>query len=145
VNDVVQIQQALEQARTIAVVGCSPDPDRPSNAIARYLIEAGYRVVPVNPGHAEILGQTCYRSLAEIPEAVTIDIVNVFRRSEEVAPVAAAAIARGGISFFFMQQGVADTGSAKKLEAAGIPVAMDRCILIEHQRLQASRRRNSAG
>lgn len=130
-NDARQIQSALSSARTIAVVGCSPNPDRPSNAIARYLLEQGYRVIPVNPGHRQILGETCYRSLLEIPSDVTIDIVDVFRRSDQVAPVAEQAIARGA-GFFFMQQGVIDADSARLLEAAGIPVAMDRCILVEH-------------
>jgi predicted CoA-binding protein len=130
-NDPGEIRTALESARTIAVVGCSPNPDRPSHAIARYLIDQGYRVVPVNPGHRTILQQTCYRSLAEIPEEVEIDIVDVFRRSDQVAPIAEAAIARR-VGFFFMQMGVIDGDSARRLESAGIPVAMDRCILVEH-------------
>ena len=130
-NDATEIQAALASARTIAVVGCSPNPDRPSNAIARYLRAHGYQVIPVNPGHREILGETCYPSLAEIPGEVRIDIVDVFRRSDQVAPVAEQAIARGA-GFFFMQQGVVDVDSARRLEAAGIPVAMDRCILVEH-------------
>jgi predicted CoA-binding protein len=130
-NDPGQIRTALERALSIAVVGCSPNPARPSHAIARYLMEQGYRVVPVNPGHRTILGQTCYRSLTEIPREVQIDIVDVFRRSDQVAPIADAAIARG-VGFFFMQQGVVDGDSARRLEAAGIPVAMDRCILVEH-------------
>ena len=130
-NDPGQIRTALEGALSIAVVGCSPNPARPSHAIARYLMEQGYRVVPVNPGHRTILGQTCYRSLTEIPREVQIDIVNVFRRSDQVAPIADAAIARG-VGLFFMQQGVVDGDSARRMEAAGIPVAMDRCILVEH-------------
>ena len=130
-NDPGEIRTALERAVSIAVVGCSPNPDRPSNAIARYLMEQGYRVVPVNPGHRTILGETCYRSLTEIPQEVRIDIVDVFRRSDQVGAVADAAIARG-VGFFFMQQGVIDGDSARRLEAAGIPVAMDRCILVEH-------------
>jgi hypothetical protein len=130
-NDANEIRSALASARTIAVVGCSPNPDRPSNAIARYLGEHGYRVIPVNPGHRSILGETCYRSLSEIPRDLRIDIVDVFRRSDHVAPVAEEAISRG-VGFFFMQQGVVDAESARRLEAAGIPVAMDRCILVEH-------------
>jgi predicted CoA-binding protein len=130
-NDAQEIRSALASAKTVAVVGCSPNPDRPSNAIARYLREQGYRVIPVNPGHRQILGETCYRSVSEIPDDVKIDIVDVFRRSDQVAPVADQAIARG-VGFFFMQQGVIDADSARRLEAAGIPVAMDRCILVEH-------------
>jgi predicted CoA-binding protein len=130
-NDPGQIATALSTARTVAVVGCSPNPDRPSHAIARYLMEQGYRIIPVNPGHREILGEPCYRSLSEIPREVPVDIVDVFRRSDHVAPVAEEAIARG-VGFFFMQMGVVDPASARRLEAAGIPVAMDRCILVEH-------------
>lgn len=130
-NDAEEIRTALENARTIAVVGCSPNPGRPSNAIARYLMEQGYRMIPVNPGHRTILGETCYRTLADIPEEVAVDIVDVFRRSDHVAEIADAAIERG-VKFFFMQQGVVDPSAARRLEAAGIPVAMDRCILVEH-------------
>jgi len=131
VNDREEIRTALETARTIAIVGCSPKPERPSNAIARYLMEQGYQILPVNPGHRTILGESCYRSLSEIPADVRLDIVDVFRRSDQVAAVAREAIARG-VGFFFMQQGVLDPGSARRLEEAGIPVAMDRCILVEH-------------
>ena len=136
-NDPAEIRKALETARTVAVVGCSPNPDRPSHSIAVYLQDHGYEVIPVNPGHRSLLGQTCYPSVAEIPAGVRLDIVNVFRRSEDVAPVADQAIARGA-GFFFMQQGVSDPASARKLEAAGIPVAMDRCILVERERLARS-------
>jgi uncharacterized protein len=136
-NDPSLIRRALEEAQTIAVVGCSPNPARPSNAIARYLLQSGYRVIPVNPGHREILGERCFPSLADIPAEIRVDIVDVFRRSEHVAPVAAEAIARG-TGFFFMQQGVIDRVSAGKLEAAGIQVAMDRCILVERERLLAT-------
>lgn len=133
-NDEEEIRRALEEAQTVAVVGCSPNPARASHAIARYLMERGYRVIPVNPGHREILGEKCYRSLLDIPRGVRVDIVDVFRRSSEVRPVADAAIERG-TGFFFMQQGVVDEEAARRLEKAGIPVAMDRCILVERERL----------
>jgi predicted CoA-binding protein len=133
-NDSRQIQSALEAAETVAVVGCSPNPARPSHVIARYLQESGYRVIPVNPGHRELLGERCFRSLSEVPRDVRIDIVDVFRRSSEVGKVADEAIARG-VGFFFMQQGVLDEAAAGRLEKAGIPVAMDRCILVERERL----------
>ncbi|MEO8433020.1 MAG: CoA-binding protein, partial [Acidobacteriota bacterium] len=136
-NEPAKIREALESAETVAVVGCSPNPARPSHSIARYLMDNGYRVIPVNPGHRTLLGETCYPSLAAIPADVRIDIVDVFRRSEEVRPVALQAIARGA-GFFFMQQGVVDRESALELEKAGIPVAMDRCILVEHERLGRS-------
>lgn len=129
----------------MAVVGCSPRPGRPSHQIAGYLLANGYTVIPVNPGHREILGQRCYPSLSQIPVGVPLDIVNVFRRSEEVASVADEAIARG-VGFFFMQQGVVDRDAADRLERAGIPVAMDRCIMVEHGRSGLPPRiRNAAG
>jgi predicted CoA-binding protein len=133
-NEPDRIRRALETAETVAVVGCSPDPSRASHAISRFLMGQGYRVVPVNPHHAEILGQRCYPSLAEVPESVRVDVVDVFRRSEAVAPIAEEALARG-VPFFFMQLGVRDAAAAARLEAAGVGVAMDRCILVEHERL----------
>jgi len=144
VNDPEEIRASLDSAATIAVVGCSPNPRRPSNEIARYLQEAGYRIVPVNPHHAEILGERCYPSLTEIPPGLRIDIVDVFRRSEHVAPVAREAIARG-VPFFFMQLGIEDSSAARRLEEAGIGVAMNRCILVEHRRLGIRPKSRNAG
>jgi predicted CoA-binding protein len=133
VNEPDRIREALEKAETVAVVGCSPDPSRASYTIARYLLSQGYRVVPVNPGHEELLGQKCYPSLSDIPADVRVDIVDVFRRSEHVAEIARETIARG-VPFVFLQKGVIDPEAARKLEEAGIGVAMDRCILVEHER-----------
>ncbi len=133
-NDPERIREVLETAETVAVVGCSPDPSRASYTIARYLLSQGYRVVPVNPNHEELLGQKCYPSLSEIPADVRVDIVDVFRRSEHVAGIAREAIARG-VPFVFLQKGVIDPDAARRLEEAGIGVAMDRCILVEHERL----------
>jgi uncharacterized protein len=144
VNEEKRIREALESAETIAVIGCSPNPMRPSNEISRYLIEAGYRVVPVNPGHREILGRPCYRSLAEIPAEVRIDVVDVFRRSDAVAGIAEEAIARR-VPFVFLQLGVVDAAAARRMEEAGIGVAMDRCILIEHRRLGIRPRNAGSG
>jgi hypothetical protein len=144
VNEPDRIRQALEAARTVAVVGCSPDPRRPSNEIARYLQSQGYRVVPVNPGHREILGETCYPSLSRIPTDVAVDIVDVFRRSEHVAGIADEAIARK-VPFLFMQLGVEDPAAARRLEAAGIGVAMNRCILVEHRGHRVAAKSRNAG
>lgn len=137
-NDLREIADVLASAKTVAVVGCSPHPDRPSHSIARYLMAAGYDVIPVNPGHRELLGRPCYRDLAEIPKDVAVDVVDVFRRSEHVAPVAEQALARG-VRFFWMQDGVEDAGAARKLVAAGIGVAMDRCIYRDHAALVRAR------
>ena len=143
-NEPDRIREALEAARTIAVVGCSPNPLRPSNEIARYLQRQGYRVVPVNPGHREILGETCYPGLSQIPPEIRVDIVDVFRRSEHVAGIADEAIARK-VPFFFMRLGVEDLSAARCLEAAGIGVAMDRCILIEHRGHRVGAKSRNAG
>ena len=143
-NDPEAIRAALESARTVAVVGCSPNPGRPSNEIARYLQRQGYRVVPINPGHGEILGEPCFPSLDAVPESIRIDIVDVFRRSEFVADVAAQVIARR-VPFLFMQLGVVDEVSARRLEAAGTGVAMDHCILVEHRRLGIPPKSRNAG
>ena len=144
-NEPDRIRRALETAETVAVVGCSPDPSRASHAISRFLMEQGYRVVPVNPHHSRILGETSYPSVADVPADIRLDIVDVFRRSDAVAPVADEAIARR-VPFFFMQKGVFDSAAAARLESAGIGVAMDRCILVEHERLGiAPKSRNSIG
>jgi uncharacterized protein len=144
VNDPERIREALETAETVAVVGCSPDPLRASHTIAQYLLSQGYRVIPVNPEHRELLGGRSYASLSEIPAEIRVDIVDVFRRSEHVASIAREAIARG-VPFFFMQKGVVDPASARRLEEAGVGVAMDRCILVEHERLGVAPKSRNAG
>ena len=143
-NEPERMRAALEGARTVAVVGCSPDPGRPSNEIARYLQEQGYRVVPVNPNHGEILGERCYPSLSEVPSEVRIDIVDVFRGSEHVPGVAAQALERG-VPFFWTQLGVSDEAAARRLEAAGFGVAMNRCMLVEHRRFGIPPKSRNAG
>jgi predicted CoA-binding protein len=145
VNDPEAIRAALESAETIAVVGCSPNPRRPSNEIARYLKEeAGYRIVPVNPHFSEVLAERCYPTLSAVPADVRIDIVDVFRRPEYIGPVADEAIARG-VPFFFMQLGIEDAAAARRLEEAGAEVAMNRCIFIEHRRLGVRPKSRNAG
>ena len=136
INDAGEIRDALLAAKTIAVVGCSPNPARPSNSISRYLIGMGYEVIPVNPGHRELLGLPCYRDLDAIPAEKKIDVVDVFRRSEHVAAIAEAARRRGGVKLFFMQDGVYDLVAARALAADGIAVAMDRCIYRDRETLR---------
>ena len=134
-NEPEKIRSILQTARTIAVVGCSPNPARPSHGVTRYLIEEGFEVVPVNPGHRAILGKTCFPSLSEIPPDVQIDLIDVFRHSSQIAALVPPAIASGA-RFFWMQEGVVDLESARRLESAGIGVAMDRCILKDHLRMR---------
>ncbi len=110
------------------MVGISDKPDRPSHAVARYLKERGYRIVPVNPALKEVLGEKAYPSLGDVPGA--IDLVDVFRKSADVPPIADAAI-RAGARFFWMQEGIENDEARLRLEQAGIPVVMDRCVMKE--------------
>jgi predicted CoA-binding protein len=126
------IREVLATPRTIAVVGCSPDPGRDSNHVARVLIERGHRVVPVNPRAGEILGRRCFPSLRDVPEP--IEMVDVFRRSSEVAAIARDAVAIGA-RILWLQLGVIDAGAAEEAAGAGLTVVMDRCPVIEYRRL----------
>ena len=119
------IDRILSEAKTVAVVGISDKPERPSNDVARYLQDRGYRVIPVNPLLTEVLGEKAYKSLSDIPGKV--DLVDVFRKSEEVPPIAEEAI-RIGARFFWMQEGVVSIAARERLERAGIPVVMDLCV-----------------
>jgi len=119
------VDRILSEAKTVAVVGISDKPERPSHVVARYLQERGYRVIPVNPLLAEVLGEKAYKSLSDIPGKV--DLVDVFRKSEEVPPIAEEAI-RIGARFFWMQEGVVNESARERLERAGIPVVMDLCV-----------------
>lgn len=119
------IDRILSEAKTVAVVGLSDKPARPSHAVARFLQEKGYRVIPVNPFLDAVLGEKAYRTLSDIPGKV--DLVDVFRKSEEVPPIADEAI-RIGARFFWMQEGVESEAARERLERAGIPVVMDRCV-----------------
>jgi hypothetical protein len=118
------VERQLKESKTIAVVGLSPNPDRDSNRVALYLQKVGYRVIPVNPMVEEVLGEKSYPDLKSIPADIEIDMVDVFRRSELVEPVVDEAIELG-VKFIWMQDGVIHDESAKKAEAAGIPVIMD--------------------
>lgn len=126
------IRRILQESTTIAVVGLSPKPHRPSHQVARYLLAAGYTVIPVNPGHDAILDLNCYPNLRAIP--VPVDLVDIFRRSETVSPIVDDAIAIGA-RFIWMQQGIVNEAAAAKAEAAGLPVVMDRCTKIDHMNL----------
>ncbi|HYW47201.1 MAG TPA: CoA-binding protein [Bryobacteraceae bacterium] len=126
-----RIAETLRSARTIAVVGLSSKRYRPSYGVAEYLKRSGYRIIPVNPLETEVLGERCYPDLDSVPEAV--DIVDIFRRSEFVPEIVEAAI-RKGAKAVWMQEGVIHDEAARRGEAAGLFVAMDRCILKEHRR-----------
>ena len=125
----------LSKYRTIAVVGLSPNRARPSHSVSEYMKRAGYRIIPVNPGHAEILGEKCYRTLDDVTEPV--DIVNVFRRSEYVPDIAEMAI-RKGAKVLWLQEGIIHKEAAEKARAAGLEVVMNTCILKEHMRVRGA-------
>jgi predicted CoA-binding protein len=126
------IAEILAKPRRIAVVGCSPDPARDSQRIARLLIEKGHAVVPVNPRAESVLGLRCYPTLKEVPG--TVDMVDIFRRSSEVGPIVDDAIAIGA-RIIWMQLGVVDERAAERAGLAGLTVVMDRCPAIEYRRL----------
>ncbi len=128
----MSIPELLRSARTIAVVGLSSKPWRPSHGVAEYMQRAGYRIIPVNPNESEVLGEKAYPSLEALPEKV--DIVNVFRRPEYVPEIVEAAI-RVGAPAIWMQEGVINEAAAERARQAGLFVVMDRCILKEHRRL----------
>jgi predicted CoA-binding protein len=127
-----ELKALMQTTHRIAVVGLSNNPARPSYRVAEYLISAGYDVVPVNPGLREVLGRVCYPNLQAIEGQV--DMVDVFRRSEEVAQITDDAIAIGAKSLW-LQLGVIDEDSADRAAAAGLAVVMDRCIKIDHAAL----------
>ena len=131
-DDIESLRRILATCRTIAVVGLSADWFRPSYFAAKYMQEHGYRVIPVNPRYPEILGERCYASLAEIPHAV--DIVDVFRKTEDVFPIAALAVEIGA-KVFWQQIGVRNVEAEALVREHGLESVVDRCVKIEHARL----------
>jgi len=132
VDDVAGLARILAQARTIAVVGLSANWYRPSYFAAKYLQEHGYRVIPVNPNYAEVLGERCYPSVAAIPDAV--DVVDGFRKPDEMPALAREAVAKGA-KVLWMQLGIRNDEAARIASDAGLDVVMDRCMKIEHARI----------
>lgn len=126
------IKRILSENKTIAVVGLSPKWNRPSHFAAKYMKEHGYKIIPVNPGYDEILGEKCYKSLLDIPEPV--DIVDIFRRSKDVPPIVDDAI-KIGAKVVWMQLTVVNEEAAQKARNAGLEVVMNRCVKIEYGRI----------
>jgi len=129
INDPSIIKRMLDECRVIAVVGLSSNRNRPSYGVARYLQQKGYRIIPVNPNEATVLGEKAYPALAEVPEK--IDLVDIFRRSEEAGSHVDDAI-RLNVKAVWLQEGVIDHLAARRALEAGLMVVMDRCILKEH-------------
>ena len=131
-DDINTLRRILHESRVLAVVGLSASWYRPSYFAAKYMMEHGYRVIPVNPQYGEVLGQKCYPSLRAIPEKV--DLVDVFRKTGDVLPIAEDAIAIGA-RVLWQQIGVKNLEADEKARAAGLDSVMDRCVKIEHARL----------
>lgn len=127
------VKKLLRESRTIAVVGLSANPMRPSHGVAEYMQSQGYRIIPVNPKCDEVLGEKSYPDLGSVPEK--IDIVNIFRRSEHVPGIVEAAI-RAGASAIWMQEGVMHEVAAARAREAGLGVVMDSCILQAHRTIR---------
>jgi len=125
------ITKILRESKNIAVVGLSSNPMRPSYGVTEYMQGAGYWIIPVNPNETEVLGEKSYARLEDVPEK--IDIVNVFRRAEDVAPVVKSAV-RIGAKVVWMQTGIENEEAAEKARGAGLVVIEDACILVEHRR-----------
>lgn len=131
-QDAVVMREILQEAKTIAIVGLSSNPARDSHQIGAYLQRHGYRIVPVNPNEREVLGETSYPTLTAIP--FPVDIVDVFRRSDAVSPIAEEAV-QIGAKALWLQLGVINQQGAEIGERGGLKVVMDRCIMVEHRRL----------
>ncbi len=131
-TDINTLRRILKRSKTVAIVGLSANWYRPSYFAAKYLQEHGYRMIPVNPAYQEVLGEKCYASLKDVPEK--IDIVDCFRKSEDIEPIASEAI-EVGAKVLWLQIGVMNEKAAAKARAAGLEVVQDRCVKIEHGRL----------
>ena len=131
-DDIANLKRILKSSRVIAVVGLSANWWRPSFFVAKYLQDHGYRVIPVNPAYQEVLGEKCYASLKAVPEK--IDMVDCFRKAEEIPALAEDAVAIGA-KCLWMQLGVVNEAAAARAREAGLDVIMDRCVKIEHGRL----------
>jgi len=131
INSTETIRRILDECRTIAVVGLSSDPSRASNSVSGYMRRQGYRVIPVNPNETSVFGEKSYPDLFAVPEK--IDLVDVFRRSDEAGKAVDEAIAVGAKAVW-MQEGVIDSAAAQRAVDAGLMVVMDRCLLKEHIR-----------
>lgn len=137
------IREIVARTRTIAVVGLSPRPDRPSHGVAAFLQRAGFRIIPVNPRHAgeRILGETVYPDLASLPDRESVDMIDIFRRSEEVAPVVGEALEQlPNLRTVWMQLGVSNATAAALARGKGVDVIENRCPAIEFPRLMTPAR-----
>jgi uncharacterized protein len=135
-NKPEEIKQIIDEHKVIAVVGLSSNPIRPSHGVAKYMQRKGYKIIPVNPMETEILGEKCYAKLSDIPQKV--DLVDIFRRSEDAGKVVDEAIETGAKSVW-LQEGVIDVEAVKRAEVSGLIAVMDLCWLKEYYRLNSNK------
>ncbi|MDD5360060.1 MAG: CoA-binding protein [Sulfurovaceae bacterium] len=131
--DPQEMKEIFQNTKTIAIIGCSPDPSKASNMVASYLKNVGFKIVPVYPKEDTILGEKVYRSLSEIP--FKVDMVDIFRKPAEIANVVDECIKRGNVQYVWTQLGLVNNEAAQKAQDAGIKVVQSRCTKIEHQKL----------
>ena len=131
-----EMKKYFEEAKTIAVLGCSPNPTKASNHVAKYLRDAGYKMIPVYPKEETILGQKVYRSLAEID--IPVDMVVVFRKPAALDAIADAVIARGDVKTYWTQLELVNNNAANKVKKAGINVVQNYCAMVEHKAIFSS-------
>ncbi len=134
-SNIEEIKEIFENTKTIAIIGCSPDPSKASNMVANYLKNAGFKMVPVYPKEDEILGEKVYRSLKEIP--FKVDMVDIFRKPDVIGQVVDAAIERGDIDTVWTQLGLVNNEAAKKAQEKGMKVVQNKCTKIEHKAIFA--------
>ncbi len=130
-----EIKAILEETKTVAIIGCSPKPEKDSNKVAKYLQDHGFRIIPVYPKEEEILGEKVYRSLGEIPKDIQIDMVDIFRKPDVIAEVVDEALQRDDVKCIWTQLGLVHNEAAKKAEDAGLKVVQSHCTKIEHNEL----------
>jgi predicted CoA-binding protein len=126
------VEEILKNSKSVAMVGLSSNPERPSNIVGKYLKEHGYKIIPVNPGEKTILGETSYPDLASIPGKA--DVVDIFRKAEDVLPIVREAI-KAGAKAVWMQEGITNEAAAAEAGKAGLTVVMDKCMRKEHMKL----------
>ncbi|SFP72081.1 CoA-binding protein [Hydrogenimonas thermophila] len=132
-TDLSEIKEIFQEVKTIAVVGLSPDPEKASYRVAKYLQQEGYKIVPVYPKEDEILGEKVYRTLAEIP--FPVDMVDVFRKSSAVGPIVEACKSRGDVKVVWLQVGIVNNEAAESAVKSGMKVVQNRCAMVDHRNI----------
>jgi len=132
-SNIDEIKEIFKEVKTIAIVGLSPDPQKDSHRVAKYLQEAGFKIIPIYPKEDEILGEKVYRSLADIPQPV--DMVDVFRKPTAVGPIVEACKSRGDVKVVWLQKGIVNNEAAKEAEKFGMKVVQNRCAMVDHRNI----------